>query len=136
MWRLAYGFAGRQKLLALGNYPLASSADARTARDTAKKLIAEGTDPSELRKSKKQARKKFAYEYLRDGGQRVQKKLRVAGPFLVDLIASLAMISRLLPPDNERGTNALRYDAATASLESVSVFFNDQNWRLLTFPAR
>jgi hypothetical protein len=54
---LAYRFAGRQKLLALGNYPLVSSADARTARDTAKKLIAEGTDPSELRKSEKQARK-------------------------------------------------------------------------------
>ncbi len=53
----------------------------------------------------------------------MQKKLRVSGPFLVDLIASLAMISRLLPPDNERGTNALRHDAATASLDSVSVFF-------------
>lgn len=57
LWRLAYRFGGRQKLLALGSYPLISLADARAARDNAKKQIAEGIDPSEARKSEKRARK-------------------------------------------------------------------------------
>lgn len=57
LWRLAYRFGGRQKLLALGSYPLVSLADARATRDTAKKQLAEGIDPSEARKSEKRARK-------------------------------------------------------------------------------
>jgi hypothetical protein len=40
LWRLAYRFASRQKTLALGSYPAVSLADARNARDEAKKLLA------------------------------------------------------------------------------------------------
>lgn len=50
LWRLAYRFAGKQKLLALGSYPLVSLAEARAERDKAKRLIRDGIDPSEKRK--------------------------------------------------------------------------------------
>ena len=50
LWRLAYRFAGKQKLLALGAYPTVTLAEAREARDTARKLIASGTDPSVRRR--------------------------------------------------------------------------------------
>lgn len=50
-WRLAYRFEGKQKLLALGAYPLVSLADARAKRDDAKRLLLEGTDPGEQRKA-------------------------------------------------------------------------------------
>lgn len=56
LWRLAYRFGGKQKLLALGAYPLTTLADARRARDDNKRLLAAGSDPSEARKAEKRAR--------------------------------------------------------------------------------
>lgn len=52
-WRLRYRFSGKAKLMSLGSYPNVALADARTARDEAKKLIAGGIDPAEVRKAKK-----------------------------------------------------------------------------------
>ncbi|WP_043062231.1 tyrosine-type recombinase/integrase [Brucella anthropi] len=47
LWRLAYRFNGKQKLLAFGAYPSVSLAEARRRREDAKTLLAAGTDPSE-----------------------------------------------------------------------------------------
>jgi integrase len=55
LWRLAYRFDGKQKLLALGQYPVISLADARIKRDAAKKLLSEGVDPSIERKNDRRA---------------------------------------------------------------------------------
>lgn len=54
-WRLAYRFAGKQKTLALGVYPLIGLGAAREARDFAKRELRQGRDPSETRKSEKAA---------------------------------------------------------------------------------
>jgi len=53
LWRYAYNFDRKQKLLALGQYPVTSLADARVKRDDAKKLLAEGIDPSVNRKEER-----------------------------------------------------------------------------------
>lgn len=50
LWRLAYRFDGKQKKLSLGVYPEIGLADARKARDEAKKLLASGGDPGQQRK--------------------------------------------------------------------------------------
>ncbi|MEI7455863.1 MAG: integrase arm-type DNA-binding domain-containing protein [Nitrosomonadales bacterium] len=52
-WQLAYRFAGKQKTLALGIYPDISLSEARVRRDAARKLIANGTDPSEAKQAQK-----------------------------------------------------------------------------------
>jgi len=52
-WRLNYRFDGKQKTLALGVYPDVSLKQARQHRDDARKLIANGVDPGELRKTEK-----------------------------------------------------------------------------------
>src|SRR5215469_10151292 len=57
LWRLAYRFAGKQKTLALGVYPIVSLEEARRRRDEAKKLLARSIDPSLQRKADKQAGK-------------------------------------------------------------------------------
>ncbi|PHM42752.1 tyrosine-type recombinase/integrase [Xenorhabdus szentirmaii] len=57
-WRLQYRFGGKQKMLALGVYPDISLAEAREKRDTARKLIANGFDPSEKRKEVKEEQQK------------------------------------------------------------------------------
>lgn len=56
MWRLAYRFAGKQKLLAFGAYPTISLSDARAQRDAARKHLADGVDPAVQRKLEKQAK--------------------------------------------------------------------------------
>lgn len=55
-WRLAYRFAGKQKTLALGVYPDVSVLDARERREKARRLLADGVDPGEHRKSTKTMR--------------------------------------------------------------------------------
>lgn len=55
LWRLSYRYGGKQKLLAIGQYPVVKLADARTKRDAAKKLLTDGVDPSEDRKTQRRA---------------------------------------------------------------------------------
>jgi integrase len=54
-WRMNYRFADKQKTLALGVYPAVSLAGARTRRDKARKLVAQGIDPSTAKREEKQA---------------------------------------------------------------------------------
>ena len=55
-WRLKYRFDSKEKRLSLGVYPDVSLKDARDRRDEARKLLADGIDPSEHRKAHKSAR--------------------------------------------------------------------------------
>ncbi|MBA4381645.1 MAG: integrase [Sideroxydans sp.] len=56
-WRLKYRFAGKEKRLALGVYPDTSLADARGKRDEARKLLANGSDPSSIKQAEKRQAK-------------------------------------------------------------------------------
>jgi integrase len=49
-WRLAYRYNGKQKTLGVGIYPVVTLGEARARRDRAKKLLADGTDPSAQRR--------------------------------------------------------------------------------------
>ena len=53
LWRIAYRFQAKQKLLAIGSYPDIGLAAARGARDDAKALLARGIDPMDQRKTDK-----------------------------------------------------------------------------------
>lgn len=53
LWRFRYTYAGKQRLLSMGAYPAVSLAEARTARDEARALLAGGVDPSAARKASK-----------------------------------------------------------------------------------
>lgn len=67
LWRFAYRFGGKQKLLALGAYPIVSLAAARDARDDAKKVLSAGLDPSHEKKVSESPDNSFrviAEEYL------------------------------------------------------------------------
>lgn len=54
-WRMNYRFAGKQKTLALGVYPVVSLAKARQGRDKAREMLAQGVDPSTAKKDDKMA---------------------------------------------------------------------------------
>lgn len=50
-WRLKYRLGGKEKLLSLGTYPDTGLKEARVKRDEARKLIAQGIDPSAQRQA-------------------------------------------------------------------------------------
>ena len=52
-WRLRYRFGGKAKMLSLGVYPDVGLKEARDRREAARKLLANGIDPSEYRKATK-----------------------------------------------------------------------------------
>jgi integrase len=54
-WRLAYRFGGTQKTLAIGVYPEVGLKDARDSREAAKKTLAQGRDPVQVKKAAKAA---------------------------------------------------------------------------------
>jgi integrase len=66
LWRLAYRFAGKQKTLALGVYPIVSLEEARRHRDEAKRLLARSIDPSVKRKTDRYAGKEDAFRAVAD----------------------------------------------------------------------
>ena len=51
LWRIKYRFGGKEKRLALGAYPHISLADARDRRGDARKLLANGIDPGQMKKA-------------------------------------------------------------------------------------
>jgi len=58
LWRLKYRYLGKEKKLCIGEYPTISLADAREHRDEAKKLLANGHDPSAVKQEIKQEKVK------------------------------------------------------------------------------
>lgn len=54
-WRLKYRIEGKEKRISLGIYPDVGLKRAREKRDDARKLVADGIDPSQNRKAKKAA---------------------------------------------------------------------------------
>jgi integrase len=54
-WRLDYRFAGKRRTLALGVYPTTALSNARTRREEARALLAQGNDPSVAKRKSKRA---------------------------------------------------------------------------------
>lgn len=55
-WRMKYRYAGKEKLLSIGVYPDVTLAEARDKRSEAKRLLAAGDDPSEVKQSAREAK--------------------------------------------------------------------------------
>lgn len=56
-WRYRYSHGGKRKLLSMGIFPAISLHDAKSLRDKANVLVAQGVDPSEVRQDQKSASK-------------------------------------------------------------------------------
>jgi integrase len=82
LWRMAYRFHGREKLLALGAYPAVSLKAAREKRDDAREKLSRNFDPGEVRKLERLTQanavattfKVVAEEYLARQGQGGRKR--------------------------------------------------------------
>ncbi len=75
-WRLDYSINGKRKTLSLGVYPKVGLSAVRKLADEAREHVAAGTDPSDLRKAKKEQQ-----EQVKAEEQRAQDGLPPAGSF-------------------------------------------------------
>lgn len=73
-WRLKYSVNGRERGISLGTYPDVSLKRAREKRDEARKLLADGLDPSQQRQAAKVARA-FTFEAVADEFLSLQAKM-------------------------------------------------------------
>lgn len=55
LWYMKYLFTGKEKKISFGAYPAITLLDARQRRDDARKLLANGIDPSQVKKAMKEA---------------------------------------------------------------------------------
>lgn len=63
LWQFKYRLGGKEKLLPIGPYPQVGLAQARTRRDAARSIVANGIDPSQVKQEQK--RPKQGQEKLR-----------------------------------------------------------------------
>ncbi len=54
LWQQKYRYMGKERLFSAGAYPIIGASDARNIRDTVKKLLAQGIDPTQQRRITKQ----------------------------------------------------------------------------------
>lgn len=111
LWRLRYRFDGTQKMLSLGSYSDVSLASARTKRNEARTLLADGTGPSQQKKQDKLAAETakkntfgvIADEHLQNLGARGRAEATIIKHrwFLKDLAAPLTdrPISEITPKE-------------------------------------
>lgn len=77
LWRMAYRFDGKQKLLSFGSYPAVSLSDARRKREDAKAMLARGIDPSDVvRQQKQQSRTNAANTFGAIAQELLQKLVK------------------------------------------------------------
>jgi len=57
-WRMDYRIGGKQKTLSIGVYPDVTLSEARNRREQARKLLANGGDPSAIKQAAKQEKQK------------------------------------------------------------------------------
>ena len=99
LWRLAYRFAGKQKTLALGAYPIVSLEEARRHRDEAKKLLARSIDPSVQRKADRNVGKDGTFRTV---AEEVIAKLEREGRAQATLIKRRWLLDFALPAFGDR----------------------------------
>ena len=118
-WRLAYRYAGGQKVLAIGVYPAVGLKDARTARQDAKRLLSEGIDPSSAKRQAKAAQASSAANTFEAIGAELVHKKRREGKAANTVAKSEWLLSLALPAIGARPIKEITAPDILAVLRKV-----------------
>lgn len=89
-WRMKYRFGGKEKRLAFGVFPTVTLAEAREMRNQAKKVLAAGGDPGEVKKKRRR---------FKSSVQGIRLKLLLAnGINLKQIAGHCVIVMKLLIP--------------------------------------
>ncbi len=76
LWRYRYSFEGKEKMMALGEYPLVTLTKARDLHFAARKTLASGIDPMAERKAEVVAKQQVAAEAQREADNSFEQVAR------------------------------------------------------------
>jgi integrase len=102
LWRLRYRFSGKQNMLSLGTFPDVSLVAARAKRDDARKLLANGKDPSQQKKLDKIVAATAANNTFGAIAEEHLTKLREGGAAETTLAKNRWMLQNLAGPLTKR----------------------------------
>lgn len=107
LWRLRYRFDGKQNMLGLGAFPEVSLAVARDKRTDARRLLADGKDPSAVRKSVQTAAALAAENTFGAVTRDYLARLQAEGIAEVTLSKNRWLLEDLAAPLSERPITAI-----------------------------
>jgi hypothetical protein len=102
LWRLRYRFGGKQNSLSLGSFPEVSLASARAIRDNARRLIAEGVNPSEHKKHEKLLAEIAANDTFGAIAEEYLKRLEEGGAARATVSKNRCLLMELASPLHKR----------------------------------
>lgn len=131
LWRLAYRYGGKQKLLALGTYAAVTLADARARRDTAKRLLASGIDPSAQAKAEKAATRAATEDTFQSIADEYLKKVELEGRADATLTKKRWLVSLAAPDLGKRPISEITAADILVPLRKVEGMGNYETARRL-----
>lgn len=121
LWRFDYRFGEKRKTLAIGIYPATSLADARQRREDAKKLLANGVDPGEMKKALKTTGREIAANTFESIAREWHNKFSSAGKW--STVHSADILHRLekdiFPPLGSRPISEIKPKELLIVLERI-----------------
>ena len=108
LWRFKFRINGREKLLSIGAYPTISLRDAREARETAKRLLAKGLDPSESKRKAKLAEEAEIKDTFDAVAREYIDKLKREGRATATIVKAEWFLSFAMPTLGRRSIRGIR----------------------------
>lgn len=131
LWRMAYRFGGKEKLLSLGAYPAVSLKDAREKRDEAKAALVAGFDPSEQKRLAKLTRASLAATTFKLVASEYRDKLKREGRSPATLNKLDWLLALVLPKLGERPIGEIGAPEVLAAIKPVEARGNLESARRL-----
>ena len=131
LWRMKYRIEGREKLLAIGSYPAVPLAKARERRDTARKALAEGADPSALKKQAREDARAAPTNTFRAVAEEHQAKLAREGRAEVTLAKRRWLLDFVHPLIGDRDVSTVTSAEVLQALRQVEATGHHETARRL-----
>ncbi|MBT2189247.1 tyrosine-type recombinase/integrase [Sphingobium nicotianae] len=120
-WRMNYRYGGRQKTLSFGNYPDVSLAKAREKRTAARESLAEGLDPTEVKKARIREAKAKSEDTFKAIGEEWLNRLELEGRAQKTLEKNRWMLEMSYPLIGDRPITELTAPELLEVLRTVEV---------------
>jgi integrase len=122
LWNMKFRFNGKEKKLSLGAYPALSLTDARQRREDAKKLLANGVDPGEMKKALKTASKDIATNTFESIARQWHLKHSTAGKWSQGHSADILhrLEKDIFPPLGSRPISEIKQNELLKVLEQIA----------------
>jgi integrase len=118
-WRLKYRHGGKEKRLSLGTYPDVSLKAARARRESARRQLAEGEDPSALRKAAKATGRTKALDTLESVGRAWLEHRSLAWVARTRTMITASLENDVFPKLGERVIDGVQPGEIRALVQSI-----------------